>query len=432
MVTTAAIPAERLLVVNATVVTMAPLAEREGTAACVDDADLGIVRDAALVVADGRVRGVGRYADLSHEIARFQRQPDVETATYDAAGAVVLPGLVDAHTHALFCGERVSDFESLIAGETPRLGIGYTVERTRAAGYGELMAAGTRHLAWMRDHGTTTAEVKSGYALDAPGEMRMLAAMADLDSGPASPHVVATFCGAHALPPEFHDYDEFVDELCRHILPSVAASGIARFGDAFCERGYFSVQQSRRFLSACAAAGLGVRLHADELNQSGGALLAAELRASSADHLNFVDSEGVSALAASGTIAVLCPATGEYLDLARRPPARQLIEAGVRTALATDFNPGTSPCFSLQRVAHLARRRLGLSAAETLAALTVWPAISLGARDAAGSLRRGHPADLIVLEVGDFREFGYYDGGNIVRAVLVARPGRPAFLRASI
>jgi imidazolonepropionase len=247
----------------------------------------------------------------------------------------------------------------------------------------------------------------------------MLQAMRTLDERADMPHVVATFCGAHALPPEYQTYDAFVDALCEQFVPRVARSGLAAFADAFCERGYFTVEQSERFLSACADAGMRLRIHADELASSGGAMLAAKLRCASADHLNYVDALGINALAESKTTAVLCPATTEYLGLDRYAPARELIAAGVPVALATDFNPGTSPCPSLQVVAHLARRRLNMTAPETIAGITLRAAASLGVR--AGVLEAGSPADLVLLQTVDYREFGYYYGANLVSAVALGK-----------
>jgi imidazolonepropionase len=281
-----------------------------------------------------------------------------------------------------------------------------------------LAAIGRRHLSLMLAHGTTTAEMKTGYALTAQGEGDMLRAMAALDDDGSMPHVVPTFCGAHALPPEFEDYDSFTQTLISDIMPAVAELGIARFADAFCETGFFSVDQSRRFLRACEARGMGLRLHADELARSGGAMLAAEMRCKSADHLNFIGDEDIAALKASGTVAVLCPATNEFLDLERRAPARALIDAGVPVALATDFNPGTSPCFSLQQPAYLARRWWGMTAPEVIAALTIYPALSLGLETVAGSLLAGRRADLLVLNAADYRDLGYYFGGNLVRTAV--------------
>ncbi|HET9343532.1 MAG TPA: imidazolonepropionase [Candidatus Eremiobacteraceae bacterium] len=392
---------------DATIVTMRPLASASLKAGVTDD-DLGIIEHATLVAGGGRIIHIGRDVAIPDGV-------DV----IDAGGAVVMPGFIDAHTHALFAGDRVADFDSLAAGRAPTLGIRYTVEQTRRCSPSELVEIGARKLGLMLEHGTTTAEVKSGYALSAAGEVAMLEALAALDSFADMPHVVATFCGAHALPPEFSDYDSFVDELVARILPRVADAKIARYADAFCERGYFSNGQSARFLKASANAGLRLRMHADELSASGGARLAADLRCDSADHLNFVDRDGIRALAASGTIAVLCPATTEYLGLDRYAPARELIDAGVPVALATDFNPGTSPCPSLQVVAHLARRRLRMTVAETIAGITVQAARSL--RSDSGVLDEGRAADLVVLKTCDVREFGYYYGADMVSAVAVGR-----------
>lgn len=396
-------------IVHATAVTMLPLTDPHRVSAHVEEADLGIIRDASIVVRDARIESVERAASIPAGLE-----------TIDAAGRLVLPGFVDAHTHALFAGDRIADFEALAAGRKPSLGIAYTVEQTRRCSPKELVDVGAGRLATMSVHGTTTAEVKTGYELTADGETAMLEALAVLNDRAGMPHVVPTFCGAHALPPEFKTHDAFVDELCAHILPRVAETGLARFADAFCETGYFSPAQSERFLTACAQRGLRLRVHADELSQSGGALLAAKLRCDSADHLNFVSAAGIEALAAARTVAVLCPATTEYLGLERFAPARDLLAAGVPVALATDFNPGTSPCPSLQVVAHLARRRLNMTAPEVIAGVTVQAARSLGVH--AGTLSTGAPADLVLLDICDYREFGYYYGVNIVRGVAIGRP----------
>ncbi len=387
-------------IVDATLVTMRPLG-RDAARARVDDHDLDIVAHGSLVVRDGIIESVGTSTALPAGV-------DV----IEAQGRVVMPGLVDAHTHALFAGDRIPDFEALAAGRKPAQGIAYTVEQTRRCSPEQLIDVGAARLGLMLAHGTTTAEVKTGYALTPDGETAMLEAMRALDARADMPHVVPTFCGAHALPPEYEDYDAFVDALCDRILPRVAAAKIARFADAFCERGYFTPEQSERFLAACARAGMTPRLHADELSHSGGARLAARLRCASADHLNYIDEADIAGLAAAGCTAVLCPATVEYLGLDRAAPARALMDAGVPVALATDFNPGTSPCPSLQVVAHLGRRRLSMTAAETLAAVTIQAARSLGSP--AGVIDSGRPADLVMLGTCDLREFGYYYGANLV------------------
>ncbi len=404
---------------------MAPLSGRRQWRADVGTEDLGIIEDGAVVVEDGVIAAVGTYAQCAEALKRVAKRAGQRFADIDAERNLVLPGFVDAHTHALFGGNRVADFEAIAAGEPPPLGMRYTIEQTRKQTFEGLISIGTRHLQWMADHGTTTAEIKSGYALSAEGESLMLRVAAALNDEPHLPKVVPTFCGAHALPPEFCDYDAFVDELCEHVLPHVAALRIAQFADAFCELGFFSVNQSRRFLEACALHGLKLRLHADELTNSGGSQLAAELGCASADHLNFIDERGIEALAAAKTIAVLCPATAEHLGLARYAPARALIEAGVPVALATDFNPGTCPCLSLQTVAYLARRRLNMSAAETLAGITVWPAKSLGLAHHAGCLQAGRSAELLLLGIRDFRELGYYYGTNILRTVFITKNYQP-------
>ncbi|HXM18027.1 MAG TPA: imidazolonepropionase [Candidatus Tumulicola sp.] len=403
---------------NATLVTLAPLAARLPKGGPVSEDDLGLVKGGVLVVEDGVIKAAGSREACAQAISELLVRQRASLPEIDMRGDVVMPGFVDAHTHALFAGNRIADFDALIAGEKPLLGIRYTVEQTRACGIEALVAIGRRHLGLMRAHGTTTAEIKSGYALTAEGEGAMLQAMRMLDQDNAMPRVVATFCGAHALPPEFEDFDAFTDALVTDFLPVVSDLGIARFADAFCETGFFSVEQSRRFLQACAAKGMGLRIHADELAASGGAKLAAQLHCTSADHLNYIGEDDIAALRESSTTAVLCPTTAEFLGLARRAPARALIEAGVPVALATDFNPGTSPCYSLQAVAHSARRSLHMSSPEVIAGLTLYPALSLGLGQKVGALAPGRLADLVVLDTPDYRELSYFFGGNLVRTTL--------------
>jgi imidazolonepropionase len=405
-------------VVNATLLTLAPFAQAGGSMPA-DEAALGIVKGATVVVRAGRIAAVGTHAECSAELTDVRAERGDSFEEFDVRGAIVMPGMIDAHTHALFAGDRVQDFDDIAAGRKPRLGIAYTVDQTRKCTIEQLIEIGGERLSLMADHGTTTAEVKTGYTLTTTGECRVLSALAALDARPPLPHIVATFCGAHALPPEFSDRDAFVDMLISETLPAITAMNVARFADAFCETGYFSVEQCRRFLRACADRGLRLRIHADELQHSGGSMLAAELHCTCADHLNFADGRDIAALADAECIAVLCPTTTEYLGLARYAPARELIAAGVPVALATDFNPGTSPCFSLQTVAHLARRRLQMTAAETIAAVTAVPAASLALESEAGSIEPGKRADLAVLQSCDYREFGYYFGVNLISWVAI-------------
>jgi len=403
---------------NATLITLAPLANAAGPQTHITATDLGVVERGTVLVEHGVLTAVGTAAQCEAAVAHA-RSRFANFEARDVGGRVVLPGFVDAHTHALFAGNRVADFEDLAARRQPALGMRYTIEQTRAAGRGALLDIGARHLTQMLRHGTTTAEIKSGYTLTAHGELDLLAIIAELGALPELPRTVPTFCGAHALPPEFNNYDSFVEELCDRMLPRIAEQGIAWFGDAFCEKGFFSQQQSERFLRACASLGLRLRIHADEMSHSGGAAVAARLRTASADHLNFIDDADVAALAGGGSVAVLCPGTVDYLGLARYAPARKLIDAGVPVALATDYNPGTCPCFSLQMIVYLARRHMGLAVHEAIAGVTLNAAYSLGLAGEIGSLTTGKRADLVVLESSDYHELGYSFGTNLVASATV-------------
>lgn len=411
-------PAQAYALCNATLITLAPLAAAAGPQAQIQPDDLGLVEGGSLLVEHGVITAAGAHRDyraaLDHARSRYSTFEE-----HDVRGAVVMPGFVDAHTHALFAGNRVADFEDLAAGRPPALGMRYTIAQTRAASRASLIQTGEHHLRQMLAHGTTAAEVKSGYALTGPGELELLAVIAQLDKRPDLPRLAPTFCGAHALPPEFSDADAFITELCDRILPQVAEQKIAWFADAFCETGFFTAQQAERFLSACARRGLGTRIHADELSRSGGAVVAGRLRAASADHLNFIERGDIEALAGSGCVAVLCPGTVEYLGLARYAPARALMDAGVPVALATDYNPGTCPCFSLQTIAYLARRHMHLHAHEAIAAITLNAAYSLGLGGEIGSLTAGKRADIVVLNTPDYRELGYSFGTNLVARATV-------------
>lgn len=398
---------------NASLITLAPLAASAGPQARIDVADLGILEHGTVLVEHGVLTAVGTHAHCQPAVAHARsRYSNFEER--DVEGRVVMPGFVDAHTHALFAGSRVADFEDLAAGRPPALGMRHTIEQTRAASRDALLDIGQRHLALMLRHGTTTAEVKSGYALTVQGELQLLDVLAELGRRPSLPRVVPTFCGAHALPPEFSDYDAFVDELCERILPRIADQGIAWYGDAFCEAGFFSPQQSERFLRACASHGLRLRIHADEMSRSGGSAVAARLRTTTADHLNFIEEDDIASIAGAGIVAVLCPGTVDYLGLARYAPARKLIDAAVPVALATDYNPGTCPCVSLQEVAYLARRHMGLSVHEVIVGLTLNAAYSLGLAGEIASLTAGKRADIVVLDTRDYRELGYTFGTNLV------------------
>jgi imidazolonepropionase len=387
----------------------------------------------SLVVAcwEGRILAAGPRAELiaalegsGYPLARFSR--------LDAAGGTVTPGLIDPHTHLLFAGSREGELvlrqqgagylEILAAGG----GILSTVAATRAATVPELEDHGRRWLAEMLSHGTTTIEAKSGYGLDLATELRLLDVAHRLgEEGPVD--VLPTWLGAHAVPPEFRARPEGTEAFVRYLLeeqlPGVVAQGRARFADVFCELGVFTVDQSRRILDAAARLGLGPRLHADEIAPSGGAELAAEIGALSADHLATPSPEGIEALAGaaangSPVVATLLPATSWFLMHETYAPARTLIERGVPVALATDFNPGTSPTASLPFVMTVACLELKLTPSEALAAVTVNAAHALGIGGDAGSIEPGKLADLVIWRVPDHRQIPYWPAADLVRSVI--------------
>ncbi len=383
-----------------------------------EQGETGTVRDAAVACGRGRVLAVGPSDEL-----RRVFQPAHEIS---AAGRAVIPGLVDAHTHLVFAATREGEFERRCLGATYQEiaaaggGILSSVRSHRAASDDALLdrARGLRRRALL--HGTTTMEVKSGYGLTLDEEVRALAVVIALDDGG---DLVPTFLGAHAVPEEYRGRaDDYTRLVAEEMIPVVAARGLAQYCDVFCEAGYFTVDQSRRILSAARAHGLGLRIHADELSDGGGAALAAELGCASADHLLEVGDAGIAALARSDTVAVLLPGTSFFLGMRRFAPARRLIEAGVPVALATDCNPGSSMLPSLQQAIAIGCVGLHLSAAEALVAATRNAACSLGLGDEVGALVPGMRADLVILDVPDHRLLPYEHGVN--HAEIVVHHGR--------
>jgi imidazolonepropionase len=380
---------------------------------------------------EGRIVMAGRRDDVERFLDG-EGLPLARFARLDARGGTVTPGLVDPHTHLLFAGSREGELELrqrgagymeiLAAGG----GILSTVAATRAASADELSAHGRRWLDEMLAHGTTTVEAKSGYGLDLPTELRLLEIAHELGrEGPVD--VVPTWLGAHAVPAEFRSRPDGTEAYVRHLvdeqLPGVAAQGRARFADVFCEEGAFSADQSRRVLEAARSLGLAPRLHADELVPSGGAELAAEIGAVSADHLGVPSPAGLDALAGAAeegrpVVATLLPATTWFLMKDRYAPARTLVERGVPVALGTDFNPGTSPTPSLPLTMTAACLGLRLTPDEALAAVTVNAAHAVGMGDEVGALEPGMAADLIVWDVPTSRQIPYWPAANLVRKVV--------------
>jgi imidazolonepropionase len=401
---------KRLIVRAKTVITCDTDAPQCG----IDFDRLGRIDGPTILIEDGIIASL-HYPEPS----RRHPEPVEGWQELNFQNHIIVPGFVDAHAHPLFAGNREPDFAARTRGETPLLGMRYTIEHTRQAlldpeAFYERTVRPRLHA--MLLHGTTTLETKTGYALHKPGETALLDLIALHRDDPDVPRLVATFLGAHALPPEFEIEREpgFIDYLIDQVVPAAAAHG-AVYADAFCEPGFFSPQQTRRYLEAARMHGMRLRVHCDEMAYGGAAAMAAQLEVDAVDHCNYIREDDVRAIAERGIVAVACPATIEFLDLPQRAPVRALLEAGARVALASDYNPGTSPCFNLQSVAYFGRKLFGLSAAEALYAVTRAAGHSL--RRDAGSLRVGGPADFVALRMDSPEEFGWEFGGNLASAV---------------
>ncbi|HKN46386.1 MAG TPA: imidazolonepropionase [Candidatus Polarisedimenticolia bacterium] len=386
-------------------------------------ADLGIIERGCLAARDGLIVFVGDEREY-----RRQVRLDRHGLEIDATGRTVLPGFVDPHTHLPFAGSREEEFVERLSGATYESiaarggGILSTVEATRRASIEELVELGKRRLNRMLLHGTTTIEAKSGYGLTLADELKQLRALQRLnDLHPID--IVPTFLGAHVVPKEMRqDRSAYVREVAGRMIPEVAREGLARFCDVFVDEGAFTPSEAETILEAARAHGLGLRLHADQRGPSGGAFLAARLRAASADHLEHVSAEGIGALAAAGTTAVLLPGASFFLRDQGDAPARRLVEAGVPVALATDFNPGTCPTEVMTAILPLASLRLGLLPGEAIAAATLNAAHTLGLASRIGSLETGKEADFQILEVPNHRHLAYHFGVN--HCLTVVKQGR--------
>lgn len=391
---------------------------------------LGLIEGGAVAVGGGEILAVGSSDELR---AQYRAQREL-----DAAGNAVLPGFVDSHTHVVWIGDRAGEFELRIAGASYMEilaaggGILSTVRHTRAASVEQLKAAARPRLRRMLAHGTTTAEVKTGYGLEPAAELRQLQAILELDAeGPLE--LVPSYLAAHAIPEEYlaegpegpDRSDAYVELLCRQMLPGLrlwweehASDRPLPFVDAFCEAGAFDLAQTRHILESARELGFPLKLHADEFESLGGTALAVELGAASADHLVATPPEEIEALGGSNCAAVVLPCTPFGLGHAEHAPAREILRAGGILALATDLNPGTAWCESMQFVVALACRSLRLTPAQAVAAATVNAAFAMRRHDRLGSLEPGKQADLIVLNTPDYRHLGYRFGTNLVRTVV--------------
>jgi imidazolonepropionase len=376
---------------------------------------LEIIRDGGMLIREGKIDVVGS----SDEIEKIAGDAEI----VDASGRVVLPGFVDAHTHLVFAGNRLEDFERRGRGDTYEQiakaggGIWSTVEKTRAASEDDLLVEARRHADWFLRCGTTSVESKSGYGLTLEDELKILRVMRRLNQETPL-EIVPTFLGAHATPRKMHS-DEYVDLVVDEMLPRVTSESLAEFCDVFCERGYFDIEQSRKILSEAKRLGLKLRIHADQLSNSGGAKLAAELKAATADHLEKTDEQGIAALSCGGVQPVLLPGSVYALGSTHYPRAREMIERGLAVVIATDFNPGSSPTPSMPMILSLACTQMKMSPAEAIAASTINPAYSLGRGEQIGSLEFGKLANFSIFDSDDYREVAYWFGFPQVHAVYV-------------
>ena len=371
--------------------------------------EVGIIANGGMFVRDGIIEQVGRRDEIELLI-------DKETEIVDALGRVVVPGFIDAHTHPVFAGTRVDEFEERSKGATYEEiaarggGIQSTVNATRAM-YEEVLAYKSWTYAdWFLRSGTTTIEAKSGYGLSLEDELKILRVIKRLGSE-TSLRYVPTFLGAHSIPAEYRSRrDEYVSLIIEEILPAVAAEKLAEFCDVFCEQKVFTTDEAWKILSAARCHGMGLRIHADQLSLSGGAQLAAELGTLTADHLEHTDAAGIAALKEAGVQPVLLPGSVYALGSTRYPAAREMIDAGLAVVLATDFNPGSSPTPSIPMILSLASTHMKMTPAEGITAVTINAAYSLNRGVQLGSLEAGKIADFVIHDCSDYRELAYFFG----------------------
>jgi imidazolonepropionase len=387
--------------------------------------ELAIIPNAAMIIRDGNIEAVGTTAEIRSQITSHD-------TIINARGRVVLPGFVDAHTHAVFAGTRVDEFELRATGATYEQiaeqggGIRSTVRKTRAASEDELFETSTRYKQWFLRTGTTTLEAKSGYGLSLEHELKMLGVIRRLG-------YVPTFLGAHEIPDEYRGRrNEYVDLVTHEMLPRVAGQRLAEYCDVFCEPKVFDLSAARKILTTAARFGFKLRVHADQLTNSGASRLAAEVGAKTADHLEQIDEHGMAALAEAGVQPVLLPASVYTLGSKRFAPARGMIDAGLAIVLATDFNPGSSPTPSMPFVLSLACTQMRMTPGEAITAATINAAYSLDRGAEIGSLEPGKRADFVIHDCRDYREISYFAGIESAEWVYVggelaySRTGTPA------
>jgi len=380
-----------------------------------DDTDGGIISDGALAVKDGRILWVGPARHLP-DTARFNAD-----TVENLGGAWVTPGLIDCHTHLVYAGNRSNEFEMRIKGADYQAiaeaggGILSTVRAVRVASEDELYAQSLSRVKAMMADGITTLEIKSGYGLDTASELKMLEVIRRLNI--ESPlRILPTFLGAHTIPPEFKGQsDTYVDLIIEEMLPRVVEKGLALAVDVFCENIGFTPSQTERIFTAAKAHNLPIKLHAEQLSDSKGAVLAARYNALSVDHLEYLDINDIPVLAKSGCVAVLLPGAYYYLNETRKPPIEALRKAGIPMAVSTDANPGTSPVLSIRSIMNMACVLFQITPLEALAGATIHAARALGLQDDIGTLEKGKAADFIVWDMETPADLAYQMGGNLLR-----------------
>ena len=407
-------PTADLIIINANeLLTISGHSEKPKTGSQMDD--LGIINNGSLAVSKDRIIACGNSEDVLAQISTTS-----ETIQIDATGKVVMPGFIDCHTHLVFGGSREAEFEQRIKGasylDILRSGGGIlnTVRSTRAASKAELIEKSLGHLDTMLEFGTTTVEAKSGYGLTIDAELKQLQVVKKLnDLHPID--IISTFL-VHTTPPEFNSSQEFLDFVINSMLPRMQS--MAEYCDIFCEQDVFDIEQSRQVLTAAKNLGFKLKIHADQLNDTGGAQLAASLHASSASHLDHISRVGIEKMADSGTIAVLIPGASFFLGSDTYPPALDMISRGVAVALATDFNPGSCPTESMQIILTMACLHMNMSPTQAICAATINAAHALERADTIGSLEVGKQADIIILDVPNYRCIPYHFGVNNVETVI--------------
>lgn len=374
--------------------------------------EIGIIKDSYLFIKNGKIENFGYEKDIPKEIRGKK-----DLLHIDAAKRVVMPAFVDCHTHSLFAKPRLDDFEARLLGfsylEIKKRGggINLSAKHIKETSYDELVKILIENLTRFVECGTTTIEIKSGYGLDFENEIKMLEVIKS-SSLKTDVDIIPTFLGAHSIPNGFTS-KEYIQYLKEKLIPYISQKKLAVFADIFCEKGYFDIEESIDYLNYAKRYNLLPRIHADQLTRSGGSIVAGKVKAISADHLDWANDKDIDILVKNGVFAVFLPSSNYFTGLEKYPDARSFIEKGSRIAISTDFNPGTSPCWNMQFVISLALIKMKMRIEEAITASTYNPACLLGMGERVGMIEKGMDANLIILDVKDYRELGYYFGSNI-------------------